>query len=92
MKDKLWDFFVDTEPPTWIPALEEVTGRLYYFHRLNRTSVWGHDMSEEDLQDALPLLEPYNNKLIISLEEFVEDQIAVDLINNGMTYQVCSNL
>jgi hypothetical protein len=40
------------------------------------------------LPDARPVLDPYNNSLVMPLAEFVEHPIAAELLHNGATLQV----
>ncbi len=45
-------------------------------------------LSEAERQKLLPTLDPYNNKLYMPLEQFVDHPIAKELIHNGIFFQV----
>eukprot|EP00798_Chlamydomonas_sp_ICE-L_P032022 gene32022-16545_t len=45
-------------------------------------------LSEAEEDNVLPSLDPYNNRLYMPLHEFMETDIAHELLHNGETYQV----
>ena len=70
----------------WIESVSPKSGKTYYYHRRTRESKW--TLNEEEQKDLLPLLDPYNNSLIIPLASFVEFPMVEELVNNAMTFQV----
>ncbi|GMH37196.1 hypothetical protein BSKO_05069 [Bryopsis sp. KO-2023] len=71
--------------PNWLPAMSE-DGKTYYWHRETKESKW--NLTEAERSDALPFLDPFDNPLYIPIKEFVEEPIADEVLNNGMTFQV----
>ncbi|KAL4858064.1 Protein-tyrosine sulfotransferase [Chlorella vulgaris] len=55
--------------------------RTYYWNEAKNSSVW-------TLPEADPVLNPYNNSLVMPLHEFIEHPIAAELLHNGGTLQV----
>ena len=90
-------FFVADQPKeyeasldAWVESISKKSGRTYYYHRKSRESKW--ELTEEEREKLLPVLDPYNNSLIIPLAAFVEFPMAEELVNNAMTYQVSISL
>ncbi len=46
------------------------------------------NLTEAERELLLPPLDPYNNELVMPLEEFVKHPIAEELLHNGETFQV----
>eukprot|EP00798_Chlamydomonas_sp_ICE-L_P032015 gene32015-16536_t len=61
-------------------------GEEFFYNKAHHRSKWILSEAEED--NVLPSLDPYNNRLYMPLHEFMETDIAHELLHNGETYQV----
>eukprot|EP00798_Chlamydomonas_sp_ICE-L_P026326 gene26326-17421_t len=68
----------------WI-NVKHPDGSVYYYNKVLAKSKW--NLSQEELQNLLPPLDPYDNALFMSLREFSRTAIAHELLHNGATYQ-----
>ncbi|KAG2489337.1 hypothetical protein HYH03_012167 [Edaphochlamys debaryana] len=67
----------------------EQDGDRFYYNKVLNKSKWNLTEEERTLNGGvLPLLDPYNNELVMSLKEFAEHPIATELLHNGATFQV----
>ncbi|GFR48031.1 hypothetical protein Agub_g9863 [Astrephomene gubernaculifera] len=75
------------EEGRWIEV--EQDGERWYFNKALNVSRW--NLTEEEAAaggGVLPLLDPYDNQLVMSLKDFAQHPIAAELLHNGATFQV----
>lgn len=63
-------------------------GDRFFYNAARGESKWLLSAEEQEQEVVLPELDPYNNPLAMSLEEFVEHPIAGELLHDGQAYQV----
>lgn len=61
-------------------------GRRYYWNKFANTSKW--ELTPEEKEHLVPNLDSYNNPLVMSLEDFIRNPIATELLHNGELLQV----
>lgn len=61
-------------------------GDDFYVNKVKQLSKW--NLSQDESASLLPDMDPYNNPLVMPLEEFVEHPIAQELLHDGQTFQV----
>ena len=83
------------EPETWMAeqdvwvGVRNLDGNLFYHNFKLNGSKWADDMTEIELADSLPEVNPYDNPdMYLTLEEFVSSEAAAEHIYNGQVYQV----
>ncbi|KAL4457850.1 hypothetical protein ABPG75_012715 [Micractinium tetrahymenae] len=69
-----------SDPTAWRDYLSP-DNKTYYWNEAKNESVWV-------LPDAEPVLDPYNNSLVMPLHEWVEHPVAEELLHNGAALQV----
>lgn len=67
--------------PVWTHHWSERNKRWYYYNKSINESVWV-------LPDPDPVLDPYNNSLVMPLEEWVDTPIAKELAHEGSALQL----
>ncbi|EFJ42585.1 hypothetical protein VOLCADRAFT_121526 [Volvox carteri f. nagariensis] len=74
-------------PPGGVWAEMEDGDRRYFFNKA--TNETRDALTEaEAAQGMLPLLDPYDNELVLSLKDFANHPIASELLHNGASFQV----
>ncbi|GLI61460.1 hypothetical protein VaNZ11_003852 [Volvox africanus] len=74
-------------PPGGVWAEMENKAGAYFFNKVT-------NQTKESLTEAeaalgiVPMLDPYDNELVISLKDFAKHPIASELLHNGATFQV----
>lgn len=66
--------------------VKSVDGEHWYYNAYRKESKWS--LSEDELQHLLPPIDPYNNTLVMSLEDFANHPVAQELLHNGASFQV----
>ncbi|GAX84368.1 hypothetical protein CEUSTIGMA_g11790.t1 [Chlamydomonas eustigma] len=61
-------------------------GSQFFWNQVLNKSAWQLTVTDEE--SLLPPLDPYNNTLVMSLQDFVRHPITKELLHNGQTYQV----
>lgn len=61
-------------------------GRRYYWNKFTNTSKW--ELSEEEKVHLVPNLDPYDNPMVLPLQDFIHQPIAAELLHNGELLQV----
>ena len=67
--------------PVWTQHWSERSNRWYYYNKVKNESLW-------ELPDPEPVLDPYNNSLVMPLEEWVDTPIAQELAHEGSSLQL----
>ncbi|PNW88282.1 hypothetical protein CHLRE_01g022600v5 [Chlamydomonas reinhardtii] len=71
----------------WIEV--EQDGERWFHNKALNVSRWNLTDEEAGLNGGvLPLLDPYDNELVMSLREFAQHPIATELLHNGAAFQV----
>ncbi|KAG2444547.1 hypothetical protein HXX76_001293 [Chlamydomonas incerta] len=71
----------------WIEV--EQDGERWFHNKALNVSKWNLTDEEAGLNGGvLPLLDPYDNELVMSLREFAQHPIATELLHNGAAFQV----